>query len=234
MKFARVITIMLAALAGPAATLPAVAQTASQDRAVKIITPPPGGTVPDPAPSPAQPPAAATAPPPVVAQDEESNPAGLTVEIAPGTEVTVGSRMSVKVATKREGYLVLVDVDSAGTLTQVYPNRLSLLAPAGSDEQQNLLKPGRLKVIPEPTGKDAFEFVASPPTGLGMLVAILSDAPVLYVDLPNVPAAMAGQRGAAQYLVNQTRSLRILPAEDDKPIRDPKWSFAVKFYTIRQ
>ena len=71
------------------------------------------------------------------------------------------------------------------------------------------------------------------PSGQGLIHGF-SDAPVLYVDLPNVPSAMAGQKNAAQYLVSQTRSLKILPAEDDKPIRDPKWSFAVKFYTIRQ
>lgn len=225
----RITTIILAAAAGLAGALPAASQTA-QDRAVRILTPPPGGTPP----LPAQPEQAAPGPgAPAVALDDDANPAGVSLEIAPGTEIAVGSRMSVKVATRREGYLVLVDVDSAGTLTQVYPNRLSLLSPAGSDDQQNLLKPGRLKVIPEPAGKDAFEFVASPPAGMGMLVAILSDAPVLYVDLPNIPAAMAGQKNAAQYLVSQTRNLKILPAEDDKPIRDPKWSFAVKFYTIR-
>ncbi|WP_293865857.1 DUF4384 domain-containing protein [uncultured Alsobacter sp.] len=217
-------------LLGLALCWPAAAQT-SPDRAVKIITPPPAGSQPSP-PSATEQPTLGSAPP-VFTPDDDANPSGVTLEIAPGNEAQVGSRMSVKVATKREGYLVLVDVDAAGTLTQVYPNRLSLVSATAGDEQQNLLKPGRLKIIPEPTGKEAFEFVASPPTGLGMLVAILSDAPVLYVDLPDVPAAMAGQKNAAQYLVSQTRSLKILPAEDDKPIRDPKWSFAVKFYSIR-
>jgi hypothetical protein len=48
------------------------------------------------------------------------NPAGLTLEIAPGPIVATGAQVWFKVSAKKPGYLVLVDIDASGTLRQIY------------------------------------------------------------------------------------------------------------------
>ena len=115
-------------------------------------------------------------------------------------------------------------------MTQIYPNNLSLKAP---DQEANFLKGGVTKTIPEPHSNANFQFVTSPPLGVGMVVAILSDKPVQMVDLPDVPAAIAGQAAALDYVRDTTRTLKILPSDDKGTIQEAKWSFATQFYAIR-
>jgi hypothetical protein len=151
----------------------------------------------------------------------------------PGTDITVGTQMSVNITTEKQGYLVVVDVDSEGHLTQIYPNTHSLATKDGAAPNANLLQKGKQRVIPDPSERTTFQFVAAPPVGVGMLVAILSDTPVQMIDLPDVPALMAGQKPALDYVRETTRQLRILPGSDRERIRDPKWSFATQFYVIK-
>jgi hypothetical protein len=160
------------------------------------------------------------------------NSAGLKLEFTAGDDFSVGSKLSFKVTTEQPGYLVLVDVDSDGKLTQIYPNVYSPKGPTDSLETINLLKPGRTMTVPDPTSETGFEFVASTPRGVGMVVAMLSDKPVQVIDLPDVPRGVTGQRAADEYLRNVTRSLKILPDSDSGQMQDPKWSFATKFYSI--
>jgi hypothetical protein len=167
------------------------------------------------------------------ADQRADNSAGLSLEVVPGTEFKVGDTMSFRVTSEKQGYLVLVDVDSTGKLTQIYPNTESLKDPQGMRDDANLIRRGQTRIVPDPTGKASFKFVASPPTGVGMVVAILSDKPVQMIDLPDVPAAIAGRRGALDYVRDNTRVLRILPASDTGHIEDPKWSFITKFYSIQ-
>ena len=51
------------------------------------------------------------------------NPAELSVELLPGLDVAVGAKVSFRVTTKKAGYVVLVDVDADGKLTQIFPAR---------------------------------------------------------------------------------------------------------------
>jgi hypothetical protein len=128
---------------------------------------------------------------------------------------------------------VIVDIDSSGELTQIYPNTQSLASPQGSSPSANLLMRGKQRIIPDPKDKTNFQFIAAPPAGVGMVVAILSDKPVQMIDLPNVPEALAGRAPALDYVRETTRSLKILPTSDRGRIEDPKWSFATKFYVIK-
>jgi hypothetical protein len=159
------------------------------------------------------------------------NSAGLKIEFAGGNDFSVGSKLSFRITTEQPGYLVLVDVDSDGKLTEIYPNVYSPQGPTDSLETTNLLKPGHTMIVPDPTSHAGFEFVASPPRGAGMVVAMLSDKPAQVIDLPDVPRGMT-KRAAEEYLRNGTRSLKILPDSDGGQMRDPKWSFATKFYSI--
>ena len=112
------------------------------------------------------------------------NPAGVELAILPDVELSTGTRVSLRIATRQPGYLIVVDVDPTGKLTQIYPNRHSLQV-RESRETLNLIKPGQPITIPNRDNPFAgFEFVVSPPSGVAMLVAILSDRPVHLVDLP--------------------------------------------------
>lgn len=202
------------------------AQEAIRNRAVRIIEGNPAANLP---------PAAVPMVPPVVPQgnDRADNAAGIKIELLPGGEVGVGAKMAVRVATEKAGYLVVIDVDSSGKLTQIYPNTISLADPRGAAENANMIARGKPRLIPDPQDKTNFQFVAAEPLGVGMLVAILSDKPVQMIDLPDVPAALAGQIPALDYVRETTRSLKLLPASETGKPQEPKWSFATKFYVIK-
>lgn len=163
-----------------------------------------------------------------------NNSAGVSVDVLPRRDVQVGERMAFRVSAKQTGFLVLVDVDSEGKLAQVYPNMLTFSGSKGVDADANFLAAKDSVTVPDTETKANFEFVASPPIGVGMIVAILSDKPLQIVDLPDVPAALAGQSGAADFVRENARSLKVVSAEEGGgQIKEPKWSIATAFYRIR-
>src|SRR5205085_770611 len=112
------------------------------------------------------------------------NPSEVSIDILPGVEIPSGVRVSLRVSAKKPGYLVLVDVDPAGKVTQIYPNPMSLSAGSAARQSTNYLRPGGLHQIPNPS--EPFEFMASPPFGTAMVVAILSERPMQTINLPHV------------------------------------------------
>lgn len=159
------------------------------------------------------------------------NPAQLSVEMLPGQTLTVGSYVSFKVTSKKPGYVVLMDVDATGHLTQIYPNTASLVR--ASRANGNYVKPGSSMVIPLATDPYAgVRYVVSPPNGQAMIVGILSAAPVQILDLPDIPVEILGKpEMVLAYLTKRTSELRI-PNEGDQ-IREGKWSFDARPYTIQ-
>ncbi len=218
--------VFLASFMGLSFTAPA--QEAIRNRAVRII-----GNEATQTPAPTAPTGPTTAPAITDAEQRADNPYGVKLEILPGEEVLVGAEMAVRVSVEKSGYLVVVDVDSGGRLTQIYPNTQSLADKGGQLEKANFLTKGKSRLVPDPKEKSSFQFVAAEPKGVGMVVAILSDKPVQMIDLPDVPAALAGQKPAVEYVRENTRSLKILPASDNGVIVEPKWSFVTKFYVIK-
>ena len=209
---------------------PALAQDDEASRAVRIIEGTPGQ----------QPPGSLVAPasPPVANLDvrqtaiRAENEAGLELSILPDVELSTGAKVTVSVATKRQGYLILVDVDPAGKLTQIFPNRHTLER-RDNHESLNLIKPSRTVTIPNRDNPYAgFEFVASPPAGIAMLVAILSDRPVHLLDLPDVAPPGTGQPAFDQ-LSEFARRLRIAREDGAVPLEGPRWSFDAKLYSVR-
>jgi Domain of unknown function (DUF4384) len=162
------------------------------------------------------------------------NPAGVSMQILPGADLAVGAQVSFQISSKKAGYLILVDVDATGKLVQIYPNPMSLLAPGGVRENVNLLRPGKSLRIPDRENLySGFEFIASPPSGTAMVIAILSDRPVQRVDLPDVPISLAGRASAVDYLTKLASGLRIPDASGNGRLDEPHWSFDAKFYAIR-
>jgi hypothetical protein len=162
------------------------------------------------------------------------NSAGLAMQILPGPNIAAGSQVSFQVSSKKAGYLILVDVEATGKLVQIYPNPMSLMIPGGARVSSNFLRPGKIFRIPDRENLySGFEFVASPPAGTALVVAILSDRPVQMVDLPDVPVSLAGRASAVDYLTKLASELRIPDAHGSGRLEEPHWSFDAKFYAIR-
>jgi hypothetical protein len=161
-----------------------------------------------------------------------ANPADVAVEMMPGQTVRVGARVSFRITSKKPGYLVLVDVDANGHLTQVYPNTASLMRT--NNPRGNYVKPGGTLTIPLPSDPYAggVEYVVSPPNGQAMIVAILSTEPVQMLDLPDVPSEVTGQAERLAWLAKWTGELRI-PDVATNQLHEVRWSFNAKPYTIQ-
>ena len=198
----------------------------------------PNSATPNPLPG-APPVAAASAHPPIsspsaVGVPVMTNPAELSLEMLPETSIAVGARVSFRISAKKPGFLILVDVDSTGKLTQIYPSPVSLMAGRGTPNT-NFVRPGKPIQIPSPVEPyTGFEFVASPPLGTAMIVAMLSDQPVQMIDLPDIPVSLVGQNAAVGFLNELVSQLRIPSARDDSRMQRPTWSLTAKFYEIKQ
>jgi Domain of unknown function (DUF4384) len=159
------------------------------------------------------------------------NPAGVSIDLIPKLEVSAGSKIGFRIATKKPGYLILLDVDASGKLTQIFPSPTA--ATHGLREATNLVRPGRPLLIPQlGTPYAAFEFVADLPAGIAMVVALLSDKPVQVVDLPDTPPPAFAPDDTLKYIRNQARTLRV-PNPSGGPLEQPSWSIDGKFYLIK-
>lgn len=162
-----------------------------------------------------------------------NNAADLKIELMPEPDIKIGKKILIKASTKKPGYLILMDVDAAGKVTQIYPNIHSMTIPRGAAENTNFLQSGTTVSIPDPSNAFAhFEYVAEPPPGEGMIVALLSPKPVHVVDLPDVPQDLVGSQSAMDFLYDAARALRIAPHDANAPLADPQWSFAAVPYKI--
>ncbi len=161
------------------------------------------------------------------------NAAGVTIDILPAEQFAIGSKVGFRVTTQKPGYLILIDVDAAGKVTQRYPNLYSMALPAGASENANLVQPGKPVAIPDLSNPFAhFEYIAEAPAGQGLIMALISPRPVHVVDLPDVPPEMLGGKAAVDFLRDAARRLRIAGRDASAPLADPQWSFAVKPYAI--
>ena len=160
-----------------------------------------------------------------------ANSAELSVEMTPGDKVTIVSRVSFRITSKKPGYVVLIDVDAAGKLRQIYPNTVGLVRDPRPNA--NYIKPGVPLLVPSPAETlGGVIYLVSPPVGNAMVIAIWSEQPVQILDLPDVPAEVTSQIGALDYLTKWANELRI-PDTKSNRLREAKWSFEAKFYAIQ-
>jgi hypothetical protein len=159
------------------------------------------------------------------------NAAGLSLNLIPSGEVIAGSKIGFRITTKKPGYLILLDVDAAGKLTQIFPD---IPTEAGTvRDVPSLIKPGKPLIIPQVGSPYAtFEFVAEPPSGIAMFVALLSDKPVQVVDLPNAPPPAFAPSDTLKYVRDQTLAL-VVPSRNGNQLDRPNWSFDGRVYLIK-
>jgi hypothetical protein len=158
------------------------------------------------------------------------NSAGVSLDLIPNLEVIAGSKVGFRITTRKPGYLILVDIDASGKLTQIFPNTAA--ATRGTKDAANFIRPGHPLTIPQiGSAYAAFEFVAEPPAGIAMVVALLSDKPVQVVDLPDAPAPAFAPSDTLKYVRDRARTLRV--AGEGGGLEQPNWSFDGKFYLIK-
>jgi hypothetical protein len=159
------------------------------------------------------------------------NSAGVSVDLVPKLEVSAGSKIGFRIATKKTGYLILLDIDANGRLTQIFPNPTA--ATHGLRDATNLIKPGRPLTIPQlGTPYAGFDFVADLPAGIAMVVALLSDKPVQVVDLPDTPPPAFAPGDTLKYVRDQARTLKVANPDGGR-LEQPNWSIDGKFYLIK-
>ena len=92
---------------------------------------------------------------------------GIGLRIEPGTSLAVGEELDIVVESDRDGHLVLLDIDAAGNMMQIFPNEPSLRS--GVPDRIQAGCPMRL-----PGDRAGFRFRATAPTGRGTLIAVVS------------------------------------------------------------
>jgi hypothetical protein len=186
--------------------------------------------------SPAQP---ENPPPPATSEPAAPNPqfdnaASLSVAFDEGDDVGVGDAVSYRVTTRKPGYLAIFDAAPDGRLTQVFPNTRSMSTPTGSEPEAARVWPDRPLLIPDPRNPyEGFAIRIAEPRGKGVIVAVLSDQPITSLNIPAAPKAFASPQEAAVAIGRLRTELR----RGLRPVTDlgesPKWSVAVREYTVR-
>ena len=167
----------------------------------------------------------------VQAMRGQAGTASVSLEILPGQTVSVGSKVSFAVTARKAGYLILVDVDPEGRMSQIFPTS-ELLAQSG-ERDINLVRPGVEFVVPTPAARQrGFEYVVSPPTGSAVIIAILSERSVQLIDLPGTLRKLQAGADALSYLAAWTSELRVPDSGSGKLVPN-NWWFDIKAYSIK-
>jgi uncharacterized protein DUF4384 len=168
---------------------------------------------------------------PVQAARSQANTASVSLQILPGQTVNLGGKVSFGVTARKPGYLILVDIDAEGRMSQIFPTPELLAQSDGRDI--NLVKPGVEFVVPSPAARQrGFEYVVAPPAGSAVMIAVLSERRVQLLDLPDLPRKLKDQAEALSYLSAWTSELRVPDNATGKLVPN-NWSFDVKSYSIK-
>lgn len=144
------------------------------------------------------------------------------VRVEPGHELKLGMEIDIVVESERDGYLVVLDIDAAGKLVQIFPNEASLRAGVSSR-----IRAGETVSLPgEGTG---FHFRTVPPAGRGLLIAVVSDRNERLGDLAARHKDLAVVPSPEAYLVEIGEALGA--ARREQP-NGSGWSIASREYEI--
>jgi hypothetical protein len=159
------------------------------------------------------------------------NTANVSLQMSPDQPVSVGSKIAFRITTKKPGYLLLVDIDADGKMSQIFPNPEMLVQ--SREAAANFIKPGEELLIPNATArKRGFEYVITPPTGEAAVVAILSERRVQILDLPDKAQKPRTETETISYLTGWMSGLRV-PDPGSGELKPSNWSFDIKRYSIK-
>ena len=158
------------------------------------------------------------------------NAANLSIEITPDQTAKVGTKVSFRVTTKKPGYLLLIDIDADGKMSQIFPSP-ELIAQS-EEAAMNFIRPGEEMLLPNSVAKKrGFEYVTTPPVGTATIVAILSDRRVQLLDLPDTAEKTRTEAETLNVLTEWTRQLRV-PDPATGKLQQSTWSFDIKRYRV--
>jgi hypothetical protein len=164
-------------------------------------------------------------------QTKIPNTAKVSLQMSPDRTVPVGTRISFRVTTRKAGYLLLVDIDADGKMSQIFPSPEMIVQ--SEEGAANFLRPGEELAIPNLAAqKRGFEYIITPPTGSAAVVAILSERRVQLLDLPDDAQKPRTETDTISYLAGWTRGLRV-PDTGTGKMQPSNWSFDIKPYSIR-
>lgn len=143
---------------------------------------------------------------------------GLRLSMSPAPRLAFGDEMTFTVESDRDGALLLLDVDAAGQLVQIFPNDF---ADAG---RSGRIRAGDRLSLPGPD--DWFRFRAAPPLGRGLLVAVLSDGSARLSDLASRHKDLSVVPRPEAYVTDIGEALRAAGGEGGG------WSVATLAYEI--
>lgn len=159
------------------------------------------------------------------------NTASVSLQMSPDQSVSLGTKISFRVTTKKAGYLLLVDIDADGKMSQIFPSPEMLVQ--SQEAATNLIKPGEELLIPNQAArKRGFEYVVTPPTGEAAVVAILSDRRVQILDLPDNAQKPRTEAETISYLTGWMSGLRV-PDPGTGKLQPSNWSFDIRRYSIK-
>jgi Domain of unknown function (DUF4384) len=158
------------------------------------------------------------------------NLAKVAVKMIPGSAVEVGSKVGFEVTSARRGYVLLVDIDHTGSMTQIFPSP-ELLGRLGGGDINFIKANGRLTIPSEEIIKRGFNYLATEPTGSAAIVAILSRRKVQLIDLPDT-IENEGAAASVSRLLKWINELRVADPESGK-LLPSEWSYDFKSYEIR-
>jgi len=166
----------------------------------------------------------------LTSQPRTENSPDVSIEMT-GRNVDVGTEVLFRVSVAKPGYIMLVDIDAAGKMSQIYPRPELLSRFNGPD--MNLVKPGSQFAIPNDEQKaQGFKYVVTPPMGSSAVIAILSEKRVQLLDLPDLPQEVKTQADVITSLSKWMDELRIPDVKTGK-LEQTNWSIAVKPYSIQ-
>ncbi len=167
----------------------------------------------------------------LLSQPKTENSSDISIEMTSGRTVDVGTEISFRVSVAKPGYIMLVDIDSEGKMSQIYPRPELLSHFSGQD--MNLIKPGNQVQIPDDEQRQqGFKYIVTPPTGSSAVIAILSEKRVQLLDLPDLPQNVKTQADVITALSRWMDELRIPNASTGK-LEQTDWSISVRPYSIK-
>ena len=159
------------------------------------------------------------------------NTVNVSLQMSPGPSISIGTKISFRVTARKPGYLLLVDIDANGTMSQIFPSPEMIVQ--SPEAAANLIRPGEELLIPNSAAqKRGFEYVITPPAGEATIIAILSDRRVQIIDLPDSAQKLRTEAEIVGYLTRWTSELRV-PDPATGKLQSSNWSFDIKPYTIR-
>ncbi len=150
----------------------------------------------------------------------------LDIEILPSARVRLGDTVQFRLTSAIDGYLLVLDVTADNQVVQLFPNPFS-----DRTNADRRIVAGRFVTIPD--ASYGFDFVAQPPTGEGVLVAIVTADPVDLSSLAGQNRGFEPIKMPGGYVAGLAQSL-IATWSDQLESRGVDWNLAYERYAIER